>query len=86
MRNTIATLFLCVLLAGCAQRGAWYKAWATQETYNGDSSACEKEVREGRRFGDVVTGRRREKYERCMEARGWAERPRGQGFMTVSPP
>ena len=86
MRRKVA-LTLGFLLAGCAAR-SWDKPGATQTSYNEDSYACEKDVRQSGHFGGGLAGvlSMRDMYARCMQAHGWAETPSGQGFQTSTPP
>lgn len=77
----------CLILAGCAPR-AWTRTGATQADYNKESYSCEKDVRQSQHAGGLIAGAidMREFYARCMQAAGWAEVARGQGFETVTPP
>jgi hypothetical protein len=87
MRCRIIIVVGCIALAGCAPR-AWTRGGATQADYNKDSYSCERDVQQAEHLGGGISGafNARDMYARCMQAAGWAEAPRGQGFETVTPP
>lgn len=72
--------YLAILaLGGCMPR-SWDKPDGSRASYNSDSYACERDVRQSR-----AAGEQRDMYARCMQAAGWSPAPAGRGFSTVTP-
>jgi hypothetical protein len=66
------SLLLIGLLVGCAPT-LWVKSGATEQDFNRDSYACERDARQSGYFGSGLVGEMnmRAFYERCMVAQGW---------------
>ena len=73
MKATIAVLALGV--AGCAPM-IWDKQDATQDQYNQDAYACERDARQSGYFGGGIIGglNMREFFQKCMRSKGYTLR------------
>lgn len=73
-----------VLLSACAPM-IWDKKGATQQDYNQDHYACEKDARQSGYFGTGIVGaiNIRDFFQECMVAHGWTLR--GQASSESSP-
>ena len=79
MRVTVALLGTAILLAGCATgRIGWDKAGVTQAERERDENACLRAAIGIDGSGGLLVPYciDREVYTQCMEARGYAVRPR----------
>jgi hypothetical protein len=68
--RTAGALLALALLAGCA-RPIWTKPGVTQQEYNADSYACDRDMRESGLLGGSVAPP--DFYNRCMRARGYRQ-------------
>ena len=69
---------LSIMLVGCAKPTIWDKPGATQDDFNKDAYACEKDARQSGYFGTGIVGAMNLKtcYDQCMVSKGY--RPRIQ--------
>ena len=65
-------LLLAFILAGCAPM-IWDKDGATQNEFNRDGSACEKDARQSEYYGNEFFGTMNKKkfLKRCMTSKGY---------------
>jgi hypothetical protein len=68
----VSGVLAIVALTGCAQK-VWNKPGATQQDFQTDSYACEKDARQSGYFGGGLAGAINfQGFEaRCMNAHGW---------------
>lgn len=69
-------VLIALLLTACTSMTIWDKPGSTQQTYNQDSYACEKDARQSGYFGTGLAGSINMKafFDQCMIARGWSKR------------
>ena len=77
MKRATIVVLVPFILAGCTQT-VWDKPGATQQDYNQDTYACEKDTRQSGYFGGglMASLRMKEFFDRCMVAHGWTARER----------
>jgi hypothetical protein len=75
-----------LLLSACAPM-IWDKEGATQQDYNQDHYACEKDARQSGYFGTGIAGaiNMRDFFKECMVAHGWTLRGQGAASSDISP-
>ncbi len=73
MRRSILFIIIAFGVSGCTQH-VWVKANATQQDYNIDFYACEKDMRQSGYYGSGVIALAEMEgfFNRCMFARGWS--------------
>jgi hypothetical protein len=71
----ILALALAATLSGCGPT-VWDKAGATQQDFNVDSYACERDARQSGYFGTGLVGASNMKqfYNECMVSKGYVPR------------
>lgn len=69
----VITAAVVAALTGCASPMVWNKYGATQQDYQTDSYACEKDARQSGYFGGGFQGaiNMRDFFKHCMVAHGW---------------
>jgi hypothetical protein len=72
----IALLILAAVSISSCARTVWDKAGASQQDYNVDSYACEKDARQSGYFGSGIIGgvNMQNFFNRCMVSKGWYQR------------
>jgi hypothetical protein len=72
MQTAILLAVAALALTGCAKT-IWTKPGLTEQEYNVDAYACERDVRQSGYYGGGIAGalNMRDFYERCMRSKGY---------------
>lgn len=75
MAKTRLWLLLCVAMTACATP-KWDRPGATQQDFNTDSYACERDMRQSGYYGGGIAGAMNAQsfQQRCMVSKGWSKR------------